>query len=410
MFVPDKKLPGLYRRERTTGDKWVVKAKQRGRNVPVTVTLGRVDVIKLQDARRLAIDVLAQLAAGRNPNQEAKQKLDVEKAISITLQQALDEYLELRDLKPSTLKSYRQVFARCFGVWLSRPIREIGRNDVVKRYKSIQEGIAKRKKQPVKANPRGLADAQKAMRYLSAVMESFANDTYQGQPVLPDGNPVLVLKDKKARKHLKARTRFLSRRERRDIFDELSHVDHPEYAGSLKDDQADFVLLLMITGLRLDEARSLRWENITEHTYTVTDTKNGEEHTLPITSVVKGILERNSNESPWLFQGRDGAAASMSSAIKSVAGPTGVSFTAHDLRRTAATIAAEHGFSRDQIGRLLNHKSSNVTEGYIQRTADALKPILETIEDEILARYEDLPEQSELSNSDAEDISFDNPL
>lgn len=402
MFIPDKQLPGLYRRERTTGDKWVVKAKQRGRNVPVTVTLGRVDVIKVSDARRRAKELLAQLAEGKNPNQERQQKVDAEKAVSISLQQALDEYLELRELKPSTLKSYKQVFARSFDDWLSRPIREISRDDVVRRYKSIQEGIAKRKKQPLKANPRGLADAQKAMRYLSAVMNSFANDTYKGERVLPDGNPVLVLKDKKARKQLKPRTRFLSRDERRDIFDELSHVSHPEYKGNLKDNQADFVLLLMVTGLRFDEARSLRWENISDKTYTVVDTKNGEEHTLPTTSVVQGIFERNSNDSDWVFPGREGSVASMSSVIKKVVSATGVNFTAHDLRRTAATIAAEHGFSRDQIGRLLNHKSSNVTEGYIQRTADALMPILQSIEDEILAKNEtvDWQQQDEDSNLD----------
>jgi hypothetical protein len=125
-------------------------------------------------------------------------------------------------LKPSTIKSYRQVMQRSFGNWMERPIREITRSEVVRKYQSIQEGIAKRQIQPEKANPRGLADAQKAMRYLSAIMNSFANDTYQGQPLLPDGNPVMVLKDKKARKQLKGRTRFLQRSERRDLFDELN--------------------------------------------------------------------------------------------------------------------------------------------------------------------------------------------
>jgi len=74
----------------------------------------------------------------------------------------------------------------------------------------------------------------------------------------------------------------------------------------------------------------------------------------------------------------------MSSAVKNVSKESGVHFTAHDLRRTAATIAAERGFSRDQIGRLLNHSDGNVTESYIQNTVVALVPILESIEEEIL--------------------------
>jgi hypothetical protein len=72
MFVPDSQLRGLYQRERVTGNKWVVKAKQRGVNTPVTITLGRVDVIDARSARGLAKEKLAMLAAGINPNLEAR--------------------------------------------------------------------------------------------------------------------------------------------------------------------------------------------------------------------------------------------------------------------------------------------------------------------------------------------------
>jgi len=274
MFVPDSQLRGLYQRERVTGNKWVVKAKQRGVNTPVTITLGRVDVIDARSARRLAKEKLAMLAAGINPNLEAWKSREEGQQLGITLQEAVEEHLELRDLKPSTIKSYRQVISRSFEDWADKSIRNISRQDIVRRYQSIQQGIAKRALQPEKANPRGLADAQKAMRCLSAVLNSYANDTYLGQPLLPDGNPVLVLKDKKARKKLQERKRFLESEERRDLFAELSRVRLPGYTGKLKPAQADFVLLLMVTGLRLDEARLLKWENITDSTYTITNTKN----------------------------------------------------------------------------------------------------------------------------------------
>jgi len=73
MYIQDSQLKGLYQRKRTTGNKWVVKAKQRGINKPVTVTLGRVEVIPVRDARRLAREKLALLAKGINPNTPAKQ-------------------------------------------------------------------------------------------------------------------------------------------------------------------------------------------------------------------------------------------------------------------------------------------------------------------------------------------------
>ena len=89
MFTRDKQLPGLYRKEGATGSVWVVRAKQRGVNVPVTVTLGRTDVIKASEARRQAIEKLAQLAAGVNPNVEAKKNREIQQELGITLGEAL---------------------------------------------------------------------------------------------------------------------------------------------------------------------------------------------------------------------------------------------------------------------------------------------------------------------------------
>lgn len=384
MYIQDSQLKGLYQRERTTGNKWVVKAKQRGINKPVTITLGRVEVIPVRDARRLAREKLSLLALGINPNTQAKQSRAISSQLCITLRDALEEYLSLRKLKPSTEKSYRQVIARAFTGWLDKPLRDISRRNIVKRYQEIQEGIARRKKQPEKANPRGLAEAQKAMRYLSAIMNSYAKDTLKGQPVLPDGNTVLVLKDKRARVKLKPRKRFLNPSERSVIYKVIQASRESNNQSGISQQQGDFVLLLLTTGMRFDEARLLKWKNITEDTYTITDTKNGRDHTLPMTSSVSALFKRNRTDSEWVFPGREDGPASMSTAIKKVVVESGVSFTAHDLRRTAATVAAEHGFSRDQIGRLLNHSVSNVTEAYIQKTAVALMPILEAIEQDIL--------------------------
>jgi len=108
---------------------------------------------------------------------------------------------------------------------------------------------------------------------------------------------------------------------------------------------------------------------------------------LPKTEVISSLFERNANDTEWLFPGRNGA-ASMVKVIEKASKETGIQFTAHVLRRTAATIAAEHGFTQDQIGRLLNHTSTSVTDRYIQRTTKALLPIVQLIENEILANYE----------------------
>lgn len=387
MLIKDNQLPGLYQRARVSGNVWVVKAKQRGINKPVTVTLGRTDVINARDARRLAKDKLAMLAEGINPNRAKQSQLQTDKALSISLEHAITDYLSLRALKPSTVKSYQQVMLRCFGDWYKLPIREITREDVLRRYQEIQTRISANKTLKPKANPKGLAEAQKAMRYLSAVMTSYEGDVVNGSSLLTNGNPVNVLREKRAKVTLKSRDSFLNKKQRSRLFHHLSIVSSPQYKGKLKSSQADFVALLLVTGLRISEARWLRWENINSITYTVKDTKNSKDHTLPITNVVQRIFERNRNDTQWVFPGRNGA-ASMDKVIERVSEESGVIFTAHDLRRTAATIASEYGFSRDQISLLLNHSKETVTDRYIQTTSEALLPILQRLEDEILGNYE----------------------
>ena len=52
-----------------------------------------------------------------------------------------------------------------------------------------------------------------------------------------------------------------------------------------------------------------------------------------------------------------------------VTAKTGIEFTAHDLRRTFATLLNELDINDIAIKRLMNHKSRNVTERYIQTKA-----------------------------------------
>jgi hypothetical protein len=156
--IKDTKLSGLYLRNRQGGNVWVVKAKQRGTSRVVTVTLGRADVVKVTQARDMAKPHLVALGAGEDPNLNKKRKAQAHQELGITLQGALDDYLGLGQRQPSTVKSYRQVMQRAFKDWLSRPIRNITRTDVLTRYKDIQKNVSKSSKWTQQANPKGLAE------------------------------------------------------------------------------------------------------------------------------------------------------------------------------------------------------------------------------------------------------------
>jgi integrase len=61
----------------------------------------------------------------------------------------------------------------------------------------------------------------------------------------------------------------------------------------------------------------------------------------------------------------------------------GFKFTAHDLRRTVATVADSCGYDLDSIGKILNHKKKGVTASYIQNTHQRLKTILEDVQNNL---------------------------
>jgi len=395
-------------------DQWYVKARQSGVQQPRTVKIGRCDVFTVKQARTSAKAILVQLSSGVNPNdlkREAKlqgeQSLKHEAARGLTLQHALDEYLTLKAYKPKTQLDMTSMFGRNFQDWLSRPIRELTRDDVLKRFTEIKQRVSKRRNSvEIKRTEAGLqtrrysstdgqGEAQKAFRYLQAVINSFMNDLVDGEPLLTS-NPCAVLKDKRVRVVLKPRESYLDESDREGLVSCLERVSHPQYSGAITQDDADFVLLMLMTGLRVDEARTLKWKNIDlkEGVFKAEDTKNHRDHVLPITAATmrmfKSRLTGNDGKSEWVFASPVDATkpSSMSRTVRRITEESGVAFTPHDLRRTVATVASEFGYDLDKISAVLNHAKSGVTAGYVQRNIGSLRRTLEDIEAVVLRTYD----------------------
>ena len=412
-WVKDTKLNGLYRRRRKNTADWYVKARQKGGN-PRSIRLGRCDVVGVSKARSLARKVLSDLAAGINPNTQRQQGIieerkvkQLEAARNITLQQALDECLALKDYKPKSRQDMISMFQRNFSDWMAKPIRSITREDVLRRFAEIKTRVAHRRNNTQKRradlglptrrykSADGQGEAQKAFRYLQTVINSFMNDEIGGEPILR-ANPCSVLKDKKVRSVLKPRDSFLDESPRADLLECLAKVTHPEYTGQITHSDADFVLLLLLTGLRVDEAKSLRWSNINfkEGWFRAENTKNHTDHTLPMTTSTERLFKSRSKligeSSEWVFPSPQDSSkhASMSRTVQRVVDESGVAFTPHDLRRTVATIASELGYDLVKISAVLNHAKSGVTAGYVQGTVGSLKRTLEDIERMVLRSFE----------------------
>ena len=390
-WIKDKIQTGLYKRVREDGHVWAIKARIKGGSV-VTVTIGKEEYFPITKARKITKFILSQLAEGHNPNLIKQQQQRINLLRGFTLQQALDEYSNIVQWKASTRDDVYKVMNRRFFDWLRRPLASISKEECLNRFQQIKSDIKQnnRQKNRSSSNPVGEGEAQKAFRYLGAIYNSFIHDEIGDEKLLPKGNPCAALKTKKVRKTLKPRDRYLDKLQRSQLHNHLASVHTDELEGSFRTtkDDADLIWLLIHTGLRLEEALMLKWDAVdfANETFTAFDTKNNRDHTLPMTENTKIMLTRRIAENNiFVFPSPIHSDRSMtaSKTFKRVSDETGFIFTAHDLRRTVATVAAERGYDISSIGAVLNHSRQGVTEGYIQRTLPRLKQILIDIEEEL---------------------------
>ena len=125
---------------------------------------------------------------------------------------------------------------------------------------------------------------------------------------------------------------------------------------------AALVQLLILTGLRRGECAHIQSDHLKGNILTLppTLTKNGREHTLPLTDLAMRILQKPSGS--YVFPGRQNSAfngwSKSKNALDKLSGVTG--WTLHDVRRTVATRMAEMGVAPHVIERLLNHVSGQI--------------------------------------------------
>jgi len=402
-FIDNLSSPGVYRDKEVkgfavkvteSGSKiYMVNAKNRESNRTVTVTIGRHnDPWTVQNAREQARKIKLELSEGvvRTEKRREVRKNRAEMEIrqqweDITLGQVLDDYCQLRDtLKESTIQGYRRVIERCAGEWLKLPIREITPEMVLDLYQSLSNID---RSDLDEANRRkswdGKAQAAQLMRVLRALF-NFAEERYEhnGKSLITI-NPVKKLgKINKGWNKVVRRDSVIQPHQFKEWYQALGKVTNP----TIK----DYLLLLMFTGLRKDEAATLRWANVHLNgkppTLTVTDTKNGTKHTIPLSSYVHELLKARrkqaGNEFVFPGKGNIGHIVEIRKQTKKMVLELDHYFMCHDLRRTFTSVAERVNLGEYTKKRLLNHKTtSDVTHGYIHLTVDDLVQPMQEISD-----------------------------
>jgi integrase len=323
--------------------------------------IGRVsEHFPLEQARKQADELIRQLNSGIDPKVTAKG--------AVTLAQAADAYLNSRpNLAETSKRDYARIFNSYLADWRDMKLGAISRDMVEARYLELG------KKYPATANG--------VMRAIRAVF-NFSIGRY------PDvtANPVT----------LSQKQWFdVQRRDRHVSADQLAKF----YNAVLKLENTvarDYILLLLFTGLRREEAAGLTWRDV-DFTARVIRlpalrTKARRQLDLPMSDVVLKMLKARRDigyDKGFVFPANSssGHISEPKFPLKLVADATGIEISAHDLRRTfanAAIAARVHGL---YLKALLNHAAEqrDVTAGYVTLTVEDLREPAQAVADVLKA-------------------------
>lgn len=371
-FYRDSDLKGFALRVGSTSKVYVAEGKVKSK--VVRVTIGKHGVFTTEQARLQARELLLMMAKGINPNDKERE----EAARGVTLEQALQDFLTARkSLKPTTAYDYRRTINCYLPDWKNRPLLEITKDMVAKRHSLIGQ--------------RSQAQANLVMRYLRAIF-NFATAQYEdskGESLIPN-NPVKRLSQTRAWYRIERRQTVIKAHALASWYAAVMNIKNDSH-GKNRETIRDYLLLVLFTGLRKEEAARLTWDNIDflDKTLTILDTKNRQDHTLPLSNFLYGLLQYRKREAvnEYVFPNVNGTGRinDQRKQMDHVTEESGVKFTIHDLRRTFITIAESLDISAYALKRLLNHKmTSDVTAGYIIMDVERLRIPMQKITDHLL--------------------------
>ena len=345
----DTKIPGLQLR--VTGVKTFFVNRRIKSGDPERITLGRYPEMTIEQARRKTMEVLHDIAEGKNPA-EIKRG---EKA-ELTFGNLFNEYLE-RHSKPNK-RTWREDESK-YKTYLERPLGKkklsaIDRRDIA----LIHSGITK-DGHDITAN-----------RVLALTSSIFGWAKSAG---LWEENPAIGIKRNKE----KSRDRFIQGDELPRFFQAVAKEENETIR--------DYVLISLLTGARRSNVLAMRWHDINfeRAEWRIEETKNGTPQTITLSPEAIEVLRnrRSSDKAEYVFSGsgKSGHLEEPKKGWKRILESAGIEdLRIHDLRRTLGSWQAKTGASLAIIGKSLNHKNQNTTAIYARLDLDPVRDSVNT--------------------------------
>ncbi|SLN64549.1 Putative prophage CPS-53 integrase [Roseovarius albus] len=352
-FVWDTQIAGFGLRVMPSGAK-TYQAQYRKGGRTRRVSIGRHGKITVDEARKLAKEVMGQVAKGENPAEDISQH---RKAPTVA---ALCERFFLDHVKQRCKASTQGEYRRAINLFINPAIGNFKLVDVER--KDIAELHHKFRDKPYQAN-----------RTLGVLSKMFNLAEIWG--LRPDGsNPCRHVPKYREQK----RERYLRQHELQRLGQVLSEV---EQDGSETPYIVAAFRLLILTGCRLGEIQTLQWQFITDSGMELPDTKTGA-RLIPLPQAARRVLSALPQlvDNPYVIAGKlpGQFATDLQHPWRRIREQAGIpDVRIHDLRHTYASNAVSSGMPIQMVGRLLGHTQLQTTMRYAHLADDPVRKAAE---------------------------------
>ncbi|MEO1196370.1 MAG: tyrosine-type recombinase/integrase [Pseudomonadota bacterium] len=352
----DTQLPGFGVRLKPNGTRsYVVQYRNRRTGRSRRKTIGRHGpLMTFSQAKEIARGLLSDVVRGKDPVAEGKAYKEAPSVADLA-----DQYLTSHAIpkkRPKSVKNDKAALRRFILPKLGgKKVAEITGRDIQQLHVSLR-------KTPYLAN--------RTLALLSTMFELSVRWGYR------PSNPAKGI----AKFHEEQRDRWLSDDELARLLSALD--DHPNQVA------ANAIRLQLLTGARIGEVLSARWENfdLDRGVWTKPShhTKQKRTEHLPLSAsaleLLRGMSDVAGDSSAFLFPGRkpDKPIADLKRFWKSVTASAGLEgYRIHDNRHTHASHLVSSGMSLTIVGRLLGHTNPMTTQRYAHLADDPLRAAAE---------------------------------
>jgi integrase len=348
-IIWDQELSGFGIRIYPTGRRvYVVQYRSFGRTR--RKNLGQHGVLTADEARKEAKLVQADVARGGDPSAERKAKLRSPTVAQLG-ERFLTDYVALH-CKPTTQYDYANTIRKTICPILgSIKVSEITRADIA-HYHHLKRAT------PYRAN-RSVAILSKMFN----VAEDWGLRPYGTNPAMR----VKKYREEEKKRYLKDEEQA---RLGEVLFNGLEAGEYSEYVIAA-------FYLLMLTGCRLKEIQTLKWEYVTPRHLELPDSKTGRRRIpLPLEAcdVLDSLPRREGNPYVILGDHPNGYYNDLQKPCRKIRAKAGLQdVRLHDLRHTYASVAIMNGIDPFTLKEIMGHKNLSTTLRYTHLSDDAVQ-------------------------------------